>query len=467
MRACFRILIPFLTIPAIPAPGQVAPPMQNSIDQIVRSVLDTTGVPSASIAIVRDAKPDYIHAYGDAKVSPKTPATPDMRYKIASNSKQILATAILLLAEEHKLSLDDTVAKYLPNLTRAREITIRMLLSHTSGYQDYYPLDYVAPFMSHDVTAAEILDTWARKPLDFEPGTRYQYSNTNYVAAGVIVEKVGGKPLIEVLRSRILDKLGMKSAIDVTRETWNASDPDGHTRFAAGPPRSVAPEGNGWMWAAGELAMTAADLAKWDVSLINGTILKPSSLKALTTDMQLKSGVGTGYGLGIGVSLLANGHRRWRHSGGASGFVSMNTTYPDDKMSITVLTNGEGTAAATIARKLEELLLAPAADPDAVDCLERAKKLFAGLQAGHPDNALMSEDLKSYFTPRTLADFAESLGPLGVPTAFNQSSRPDRGGMVERSFSVKTSTRSFNLSTYVMPDGKFAQFLVLPVVVDR
>ncbi len=456
-----------LLLAAVPAFAQLPPAMKTSVDEIVRTVLEATGVPSASIAIVKDGKPAYIHAYGDAKLSPKVAATPEMRYKIASNSKQILASAILLLAEDRKLSLDDTVSKYLPGLTRAREITIRQLLSHTSGYQDYYPLDYVAPFMTHDVTAQQILDTWAKKPLDFEPGTRWQYSNTNYVAAGVIVEKITGKPLIEFLRARILDKLGMQSAIDVTREKWNTADPDGHTRFAAGPPRAVAPEGNGWMWAAGELAMTASDLAKWDLSLMNGSLLKPSSLRELTTDVRTKSGVGTGYGLGLGVSVLANGHLRWRHSGGASGFVSMNTTYPDDKVSITVLTNGEGTAASTIARKLEELLLAPAADPDAKDCLERAKKLFAGLQSGHPDAGLMSDDLKFYFTPETVADFAASLGPLGEPTGFSQTSRQDRGGMVERSFSVKTGTRAFNVSTYVLPDGRFAQFLVLPMVADR
>lgn len=447
-----------------PAAGQLPQGMQQSIDDTVRAVLDATAVPSASIAIVQNGKPAYIHAYGDARLSPRIPATPAMRYKIASNSKQLLATAVLLLAEEHKLSLDAPVARYLPDLTRAKEITIRQLLSHTSGYQDYYPLDYVAPFMTRDVTAAQILDTWAKKPLDFEPGARWQYSNTNYVAAGLIVEKITGKPLIEFLRAHVFDKLGMKSPIDVTRDMWKAEDPAGHTRFAAGPAREVAPEGNGWMWAAGELAMTASDLALWDISLMDGTILKSSSVRELTTDVRTTNGVATGYGLGIGVSTLSNGHRRWRHSGGASGFVSMNTTYPDDRISITVLTNGEGTAAATIARKLEDLLLAPAADPDAGPCLERAKRLFSGLQHGAPDAALLSDDLKSYFTPQAVADFAASLGPLGEPASFAQSGRQDRGGMTERGFSVKAGGKSFRLSTYVLNDGRFAQFLVMPVL---
>ena len=102
-----------------------------------------------------------------------------------------------LLQEDGKLSLDDAVGKYIPNLTRANEVTIRQLLSHTSGYQDYWPQDYVPPFMLQAITSEKILDLWARKPLDFDPGTRWQYSNTNYVIAGMIIEKASGMPLLQ------------------------------------------------------------------------------------------------------------------------------------------------------------------------------------------------------------------------------------------------------------------------------
>jgi CubicO group peptidase (beta-lactamase class C family) len=107
--------------------------------------------------------------------------------------------AILLLVQEGKLSLDDPVGRFLPSLTRANDITIRQVLSHTSGYQDYYPLDYVAPFMMQPVTPDEILDRWARKPLDFEPGTQWQYSNTNFVVVGRILEQVTGMPVMAFL----------------------------------------------------------------------------------------------------------------------------------------------------------------------------------------------------------------------------------------------------------------------------
>jgi len=175
------------------AQGQLSPEIREKIDKLATEVLTRTGVPSASVAIVKDSQIVYVKAYGDARLEPRTPATPKMRYSIGSISKQFTATAILLLQEQGKLSLDDKVAKFLPTLTRAKEVTIRQLLSHTSGYQDYWPQDYVMPMMLQPVTAEKIMDLWARKPLDFEPGTKWQYSNTNYVIAGVIIEKVSGK----------------------------------------------------------------------------------------------------------------------------------------------------------------------------------------------------------------------------------------------------------------------------------
>jgi D-alanyl-D-alanine carboxypeptidase len=465
MRSC--VLLAFLALlPAIlPCPAQTSLP-EAAINQIVRKVLLETGVPGASIAVARD-KSVYATAYGDARLNPGIAATPEMRYKIASNSKQIAATAVLLLAQEHRLSLDDTVARFFPALTRAREVTIRQLLSHTSGYQDYYPLDYVAPFMTRDISAARILEQWAKKPLDFDPGTKWQYSNTNYVIIGQIVEKLTGKPFIEFLRTRILEPLGMRSAIDVTREHWSETDPAGYSQFALAPPREATYEGNGWMYAAGELAMTARDLARWDASLIDGGVLRPESIRVLTTEVLLKGGSGTHYALGLEVGTTAKGNRRWSHGGGASGFISRNTIFPDDKVSITVLTNGEGPAAGTIARRIEDLLFAPAADPNAASALERATKLFTGLQNGELDRTLITSDLSAYFTAEALADFAASLKPLGAPESFTAGPHEDRGGMTFRGFSVKTTTKALRISTFVTPEGKFAQFLVLPVPANQ
>ncbi len=460
MRLC--VVLALLAI-VVPCHAEAIP--ESAIDQLVQRILVETGVPSASIAVERD-KYVYAKAYGDARLNPKTRATSEMRYKIASNSKQIAATAILLLAQDGKLSLDDTVARFLPALTHASEVTLRQLLSHTSGYQDYYPLDYVAPFMLRDTTAAQILDQWAKKPLDFDPGTKWQYSNTNYVIIGQIVEKVTGKPLIEFLRAKIFAPLGMQSVIDVTNEHWSASDPVGYAQYALAPAHESTIEGNGWMYAAGELAMTARDLSLWDRSLMEGKILKSESLKALTTEVLLKGGSGTRYALGLEISTTARGNRRWSHSGGAAGFFSRNSIFPDDKVSITVLTNGEGRASGAIAQGIENLLFAPSADPAAAPALEHAKRLFTGLQNGHLDRTLIDSDLSAYFTDHAIADFAASLKPLGAPESFVASAHEHRGGYTVREFSVKTATEQLHISTYITPEGKFAQFIVSRVPVQ-
>jgi hypothetical protein len=193
---------------------------------------------------------------------------------------------------------------------------------------------------------------------------------------------------------------------------------------------------------------------------MRGEILKPASLTALTTEMVLTDGTGTGYALGLSVSQMANGHRRWAHTGGASGFLSSNVTFPDDKAAITVLTNGEGLAFRSIEAEIETLLLAGEVDTDAEPSLERARALFAGLQKGSVDRSSITDDLNAYFSDAVLADFGASLGPLGEPTSFTQTSRENRGGMVHRVFTVNAGGKVLRMETYLMPDGRFEQCLV-------
>src|SRR6185295_7559237 len=134
--------------------------------------------------------------------------------QIASISKQFTAMALLLLEDEGKLSLDDKVAKYLPGISGGDRITLRQLLSHTSGLQDFWPQDYSFEAMSHPTTPAAIIDRWAKKPLDFQPGAQWQYSNTGYVVAGMIAEKVSGEPLVHYLTRKVFKPLGMTSVRD-------------------------------------------------------------------------------------------------------------------------------------------------------------------------------------------------------------------------------------------------------------
>jgi len=440
--------------------AQLPPVVAQEIDAIAVQALAENAAPSVSIAVVKDGKIAYVKAYGSARLDPVTPARPEMRYSIGSVSKQFLAAATLLLAEDGKLSLDDPVGRYLPELTRANEITIRELLSHTSGYQDYYPLDYVAPFMLKPVTAREILDQWAKKPLDFDPGTRWQYSNTNFVAAGRIVERVSGMPLMGFLEARIFRPLGITDALDLARHPLTGSDAAGYTRFASGPFRLAPPEGRGWLFAAGELGLTARDLAVWDISLIEHTLLKPASLVAMTRPARLKNGAPTDYGLGVGVSNADN-HPKLSHGGAVSGFVSENTVWPDTGAAVVVLANVDGSnAPGRITNQIAPLLVADVLDPNAARELEQARRIFADLQQGQIDRALLSPDADAFFTVQVLADAEASLKPLGAPESFRQTSVELRGGMTYRHFAITCKGKTMHLSTFTTPEGKLDQYLI-------
>ena len=431
--------------------------LREKIDVIARKTLADTGVPSASIAIVQGGAITYLQAYGDGRIDPRQPAAPAMRYSIGSISKQFTAAAILLLAEDGKLSLDDPVSRFVPHLTRGSEVTIRELLSHTSGYQDYWPQDYVMPSMLQPVTADKILDLWARKPLDFDPGTAWQYSNTNFVIAGLIVEKASGKPLLQFLSDRIFTPLGMKSVMNIDQERLTETDAIGYLRYAIGPLRPSPKEGKGWLFAAGELAMPAEDLAKWDISLINQTVLKPASYVAMEREALLKNGLGTHYGLGVAVRNEL-GQRAIEHGGEVSGFTANNLVFPDLRTAVVVLTNEDAVpASADLAKKIAALLFH---DGDAAKQEEQSQAIFADLQRGKIDRSLLTDNCNSYFTEQALKDFGNSLGPLGTPTEFTQESKADRGGMTFRLFEAHFPKKTLQVWERIMPDGKIEQYQV-------
>lgn len=431
----------------------------RQVDDAAQQVLRVTGVPSASVAIVQDGKVVYLKAYGDARIEPRVAAAPGMRYSVGSISKQFCSTAVLMLAEQGKLSLDDKVSKYLPDLTRAKEVSIRQLLSHTSGYQDYWPQDYVPPFMLTTVTAKDILDRWARIPLDFDPGTKWQYSNTNFVIAGLIVEKVSGMNFLDFLSKNIFTPLQMTSVMNIDQERLTQTDAVGYTRFALGPPRVAPKEGKGWLFAAGELAMPASDLATWDIAMIGQRLLKPESYREQQTEILLKDGRATGYGLGVDVGST-QGHRAISHGGEVSGFTSENIVFPDDRAAIVVLTNQDAASASgQIADKITAVLF-PATQQAPPQILARYRGVYDGLQKGKIDRSLFTDNANFYFNDQAIKDFAASLGPLGAPDSFEQTNQSLRGGMTLRRFDVRYGKRTLRITCFEMPDGKIEQYQI-------
>src|SRR6266496_1023966 len=275
------------------------------------------------------------------------------------------------------------------------------------------------PMMLQPVTPQRILQMFARKDLDFDPGAKWQYSNTNYVIAGVIVEKVSGMPLLQFLQKNVFSPLGMKSVANTDQEKLGDTDPTGYLRYALGPLRAAPKEGKGWLFAAGELAMPAEDLAKWDISIIDQKLMKAASYHDFATEVLLKNGLGTQYGLGVDVGNEA-GHRALSHGGEVSGFTSENIVFPDERVAVAVLTNQDAAGAAgEIAHGIAPMLLATD-DPVTPRKQDQARKIFEGLQQGTIDRSLFTDNANSYFSEQALKDFASGLRPLGTPQEFNQ-----------------------------------------------
>ena len=333
MRALLAAVLALLPAPALAQ--AITASEQARIDEAVTTTLAQTGVPSASIAVVRDGRLVLAKAYGKQCERCGAP-DPRLPYQIASVSKQFTAAALLLLEDDGKLSLDDTVGKYLPGITGGDRITIRQLLSHTSGLQDYWPQDYSFAAMAMPTTPQAIVDRWAKKPLDFAPGAQWQYSNTGYVVAGLIAEKVAGEPLLAFLQRRIFKPLGIR-AIDQDQAV-GPGFPQGYGRYALGPVRLATPPARGWLYAAGELSMSAADLAKWDIARLDRALLPADDWVAQETPVRLADGTTNGYGLGVGTGG-GSGRRFVEHSGEAVGFLTENIVFLDQRAAIVVLTN--------------------------------------------------------------------------------------------------------------------------------
>jgi CubicO group peptidase (beta-lactamase class C family) len=424
--------------------------------------------PSASVAIVVDGELAYAEAFGLANLDPARPATSETRYDIGSVSKQFTAAAVMLLVQDGKLSLDDKVGRFFPSLAGADKVTIRHLLSHTAGYRNAW--QDTAEERRRPIAPQAMVERWGAMPLAFEPGSAWDYSNTNYAIAGRIVELTAGQPLSQVLTERIFKPLGMASAVDNEAVAPTARDAARYTRNLLGPARLIAPAASGWAYGAGGLSMTARDLARWDASIIRRSLLATSSYDAMTREAVLTTGKGSGYGLGLYVDG-APGHRRVYHNGFAPGVITENRIYPDDGLAVVVTVNAEfGMAVPEIADGVEKLLL-PVALPRPDTYAEGEKiakppsalirRYVAQLRAGRIDRSRLTPEASAYFTPEVLADYRDSLARLGSPKRF-MTVREERVGDSDGAmFELNWPNQKVIGAIRVRVDGKIADLWLM------
>lgn len=470
-----------LTAQATPATPPTPAELAGRLDALIEQLQHEGSVAGLSVAVVYDGQVVLARGYGVANLATGEPVTDTTLFAVGSVTKQFSTVAALLLVEEGKLSLDDPVAKWYPQLTRAKDIRVRDLVAHVSGYPDYYPLDFVDRRMAKAETTNQIIRTYATLPLDFEPGTRWSYSNTGFLVLGGILQRVTGMPLGRFLERRIFRPLGMRHT-RFEPDPMAAGIARGYGFWALGPLEPSTPEAAGWTGAAGGIYATAADLATWDLALMSGKVVKPASWQFLTTPRRLADGRNSGYSGGLSLSHR-NGWLTLSHGGAVSGFIAGNTFVPGNHSAIVVLSSSEtGGPAGAVGRAASALVFGQAAPPaeaaeaDSVPpsepppppaiggptAEEAAWAMFHALQAGAVDRANLTDEYSWFLSPARLAAASERLAQLGEPSEVTVRVRTERGGMEVAVVDLAFETQGVRALMYREPDGKVAEFLVSP-----
>jgi len=298
-----------------------------------------------SVLVARDGKTLLDKGYGFANLEWQVPDTPTTKFRIGSITKQFTAASILLLEERGKLKTDDPVKKYMPDAPAAWDkVTIFHLLTHTSGIPSFTSFPDLPKRQLEAMTPQQLVDWFRDKPLEFEPGTKWNYSNSGYVLLGYLIEKISGQSYADFVQQNIFTPLGMK-------DSGYDSNSAIIERHAAGyAPGKNGPENAGFVnmtvpLSAGGLYSTTEDLLRWEQGLFGGKLLSPASLAKMTTPFK------EDYAFGLGVSSQG-GHKAITHDGGIQGFNTSMIYYPDEKLVIEVLANINGPAAGQIAAAL-------------------------------------------------------------------------------------------------------------------
>ena len=306
----------------------------DKVDDYVRAEMQRQHIPGTSIAVLKDGKIMKAEGYGLANVELNVPARPETVYKIGSVSKQLIATGIMILIQDGKLSLDDKISKFLEGTPDAwKEITVRHLLTHTSGLVREAP--GFDPLKIQD--DADVIKTAYPLPLRFAPGEKWEYCNVGYFSLAEIIRKVSGKPWGDYLNERLFLPLEMNATRTTTMTeivqnrangyVWRDSKlQNASTYFALRP--------------SGAFLSSVLDLAKWDAALYADKILKQSTLSQVWTPVKLNSGATHPYGFGWELSTVG-GHKLVHHGGSLPGFRAQISRFVDDKLSVVVLTNGD------------------------------------------------------------------------------------------------------------------------------
>lgn len=330
MKNTKYLLLSFLSI--LLFISSVSPQTADEVDNFIKTEMQKQHIPGVALAVIKDGKVVKTKGYGLANVETNTPVTSETVFKIGSISKPIIAMGIMLLVEDGKVSLDDKVSKYLEGTPESwKDITVRNLLSHTSGILREAP-GYHPVKIQSDI---DVIKTAYSLPLNFKPGEKYEYCNVGYFSLAEIIRIVSGKSWSEFLTERIFKPLGMNSTRTTTFDDLVPNRSNGYS-FSndkltnAEVYLSVRPSG--------AFLSTISDLVKLENALNGTSFLKPETRKLMWAPFKFNNGSDSMYGLGWRIEEV-NGRKRISHGGSLNGFKSFFARFVDDKLSVIVMTN--------------------------------------------------------------------------------------------------------------------------------
>lgn len=417
--------------------------LADDVDQFIQARMEQRHIPGMSVAVVRDGKVVLAKGYGLANVELSAAANENTVFQLASVTKQFTATAVMMLVEEGKVSLDEKAVKYIDGLPAAwNQVTVRQLLNHTSGIKSYTSVEGFDKTMRKDYTKPELLKLVTDAPMDFAPGEKWRYNNTGYYLLGMLIEKVTGKEYGAVLKERIFQPLEMnQTRVNDLREiikgraqgyTW------GDGKLVNG--EYVSPT---QPYSAGMLVSTVLDLAKWDAALYTEKLLKRSSLEQMWTAAKLNDGSPTTYGFGWAVDVYRTRPRK-THGGGIPGFSTNIMRFVEDKLTIIVLTNSDRGGADNLAEGIAAFYLPslaanapkPIEDQDA-KTTQFLKEVFTKSLAGSASPDWFSPEAQKFFFPDRIKDLQRDFASRGPVKSFD---------LMEERKQEKSRTRGYRVS---------------------
>jgi CubicO group peptidase (beta-lactamase class C family) len=348
MRLRIALVLIFAAVCSAQEKPQVDPVAR--MEQIIHSyVVDHRFM--GSILVAREGKTLLDKGYGFANLEWQVPNTPVTKFRLGSITKQFTAASILLLEERGKLKIEDPVKKYMPDAPAAWDkVTIFYLLTHTSGIPSFTGFPDYPKRQLETMTPQQLVDWFRDKPLEFEPGTKWNYSNSGYVLLGYLIEKISGQSYAEFVQQNIFTPLGMKDSGYDSNSAIIERRAAGYSPGKNGPPENAGFVNMSVPLSAGGLYSTTEDLLRWEQGLFGGKLLSPASLAKMTTPFKQD------YAFGLGVSTQ-DGHKAITHDGGIQGFNTSMTYYPDDKLVVAVLANLNGPVAGQISSALGKVAL--------------------------------------------------------------------------------------------------------------